>query len=134
MTDIKTLIIETANRRDWTFAQNFNGRAYALMDANWIGYFDELDDVIEFLGISVETDKAESEDKGMNEKYSETCEPKYSENCTCREIVTKERLYERLNDAIRQSEILIIKEEARLNTLIHTKRNLDEYFEDLDRK
>lgn len=67
-------------------------------------------------------------------QYSETCVPKYSENCTCREIVTKERLYERLNDAIRQSEILIIKEEARLDALRHTKRNLDEYFEDLGRK
>jgi hypothetical protein len=61
MTDIKTLIIETANRRDLTFAQNFNGREYALMDANWIGYFDILDEVIKFLGISVEADNAESE-------------------------------------------------------------------------
>lgn len=66
--------------------------------------------------------------------YSETCEPKYSENCTCREIVTKVKLYERLNDAIRHSEILIAKEEARLDVLRATKRNLDEYFEDLDRK
>jgi hypothetical protein len=70
----------------------------------------------------------------MNEKYSETCEPKYNENCTCREIVTKERLYERLNDAIRQSEVLIVKEEARLDALRATKRNLDEYLEDLGRK
>ena len=73
----------------------------------------------------------------MNKEYSETCEPKYSENsenCTCREIVTKERLYERLNHAIRQSEVLIIREQARLDTLRDTKRNLDEYFEDLDRK
>lgn len=69
-----------------------------------------------------------------DKEYSETCEPKYSENCTCREIVTKERLYERLNDAIRHSEILIVKEEARLDALRATKRNLDEYFEDLDRK
>lgn len=61
MTDIKTLIIEEANRRDLTYAQDFNGRAYALMDVNWIGYFDTLDDVIKFLGISVEADKAESE-------------------------------------------------------------------------
>ena len=65
----------------------------------------------------------------MNEQYSEPC--KYSE--CCREIVTKERLYERINDAIRQSEILIVKEEARLDALRHTKRNLDEYFEDLER-
>lgn len=48
------------------------------------------------------------------------------------DVVTKERLYERLNDAIRQSEILIVKEEARLDALRHTKRNLDEYFEDLE--
>lgn len=66
---------------------------------------------------------------------NENCVPKYSENSeTCREIVTKERLYERLNDAIRQSQIKIVKEEARLDTLMQTKRNLDEYFEDLDRK
>lgn len=61
MADIKTLIIEAADRRDLTYAQNFNGRAYALMDVDWIGYFDTLDEVFEFLGISVETDKAESE-------------------------------------------------------------------------
>ena len=64
MTYIKTLIIETANRRDLTFAENFNGRAYALMDADWIGYFDTLDDVIEYLCILLETDNAEKEDKG----------------------------------------------------------------------
>ncbi len=57
MADIKTLIIEAAHRRDLTFAQNFNGRAYALFDADWIGYFNTLDEVLEFLGI----DKAESE-------------------------------------------------------------------------
>lgn len=51
----------------------------------------------------------------------------------CRETVTKERLYERLNNAIRQSEIMIMKEEARLDTLRTTKRNLDEYFEDLEK-
>lgn len=32
MVDIKTLIIEAADRQDLTYAQNFNGRAYALMD------------------------------------------------------------------------------------------------------
>lgn len=63
MADIKTLIIEAADRRDLTYAQNFNGRAYALMDVDWIGYFDTLNEVLEFLGISVEADKAESEDK-----------------------------------------------------------------------
>ena len=55
-------------------------------------------------------------------------------NETCREIVTKERLYERINEAIKQSEITIIKEEVRLDSLRAFKRNLDEYFEDLDRK
>lgn len=54
------------------------------------------------------------------------------EKSVCREIVTKERLYERLNDAIRESQVRILKEEVRLQTLIDTKRNLDEYFEDLD--
>jgi len=51
----------------------------------------------------------------------------------CREIVTKERLYNRLNEEIKRVEILIIKEEVRLETLRATKRNLDEYFEDLAR-
>jgi hypothetical protein len=51
--------------------------------------------------------------------------------CVCREIVTKERLYERLNNAIKECEMNIMREEAKLETLIHTKRNLDEYFEDL---
>lgn len=63
---------------------------------------------------------------------SETCEPKYSE--VCRETVTKEILYERLNNAIRQSEGVIIREEARLDILRCTKRNLDEYFEDLEKR
>ena len=57
MSDIKTLIIEAAYNRDLTYAENFNGRAYALMDADWIGYFDTLDEVLEYLGISVEIDK-----------------------------------------------------------------------------
>lgn len=61
MTDIETLIIESACNRDLTYAKNFNGRAYALMDVDWIGYFDTLDEVLEFLGISVEADKTESE-------------------------------------------------------------------------
>ena len=63
MADIKTLIIEAAHRRDLTYAQDFNGRAYALMDVDWIGYFDTLDEVLEFLGISAEIDEAESEEK-----------------------------------------------------------------------
>lgn len=62
MANIKTLIIETADRLDLTYAQDFNGRAYALMDVDWIGYFDTLDEVLEFLDISVEIDGAESED------------------------------------------------------------------------
>lgn len=57
MADIKTLIIEEANKRDLTFVQNFNDRAYALMDADWIGYFDTLDEVLAFLDISVKIDK-----------------------------------------------------------------------------
>lgn len=57
MKDIDTLILEAADRRDLTYAKNFNGRAYALMDVDWIGYFDTLDEVLEFLGISVETDE-----------------------------------------------------------------------------
>lgn len=55
MTDIETLIIEEANKRDLTYAKDFNGRAYALMDVDWIGYFDTLDEVLEFLGISSDT-------------------------------------------------------------------------------
>ncbi|MCR5144780.1 MAG: hypothetical protein K6B67_05670 [Lachnospiraceae bacterium] len=62
MADIETLIIEAAHSRDLTYAQDFNGRAYALMDVDWIGYFDTLDEVLEFLDISVEIDGAESED------------------------------------------------------------------------
>ena len=68
----------------------------------------------------------------MNEKYGDTCNEE--NRAVCREIVTKERLYERLNNAIRKSEILIIKEETKLDTLRHVKRNLDEYFEDLKRE
>ena len=60
--DIEILIIEAADKRDLTYAQNFNGRAYALMDVDWIGYFDTLDEVLDFLGISVEIDKTESEE------------------------------------------------------------------------
>ena len=54
MPDIETLIIEAADRLDLTYAKDFNGRAYALMDVDWIGYFDTLDEVIEYLGISSE--------------------------------------------------------------------------------
>ena len=62
MTDIETLIIEEADKRDLTYAKDFNGRAYALMNVEWIGYFDTLDEVLDFLGISVETDKTDSEE------------------------------------------------------------------------
>ncbi len=51
-------------------------------------------------------------------------------NDTCREIVTKQRLYERLENEIRKTEITILKEEVRLETLRATKQNPDEYFED----
>lgn len=61
MSDIETLIIEAAYNRDLTYAKDFNGRAYALMDVDWIGYFDTLDEVLEFLGISVKIDEAENE-------------------------------------------------------------------------
>lgn len=67
----------------------------------------------------------------MNGKY-DTCNEK--DKAICREIVTKERLYERLNNAIKECEMTIMREETRLESLRHFKRNLDEYFEDLDRK
>ena len=67
MRDLETLIIEAAYNRDLTYAKDFNGRAYALMDVDWIGYFDTLDEVLEFLGISVEIDKVESGDKEADE-------------------------------------------------------------------
>jgi hypothetical protein len=63
MTDITTLIIKASHRKCLTFAQDFNSRAYALMDADWIGYFDTLNEILEYLDISEEIDKAESEDK-----------------------------------------------------------------------
>lgn len=53
------------------------------------------------------------------------------EKIACREIVTKERLYERLNNSIKECEMTIMREESKLDILRHTKRNLDEYFEDL---
>lgn len=52
MEDIKNLIIKEAHERGLTYAQNFNGRAYALMDADWIEYFDTLNEVLKFLDIS----------------------------------------------------------------------------------
>lgn len=54
------------------------------------------------------------------------------ENCVCREIVTKEVLYRKLNSAIEECEMTIMREEVKLDTLRHTKWNLDEYFEDLE--
>ncbi len=62
-----------------------------------------------------------------------TMNPNEKCECVCREIVTKERLYERLNNAIKECEINIMREETKLETLRYTKRNLDEYFEDLDK-
>lgn len=59
MSNIDLTIEEAADRRDLTYMQNFNGRAYALMDLDWIGYFDTLDEVLEFLDISVEIDETE---------------------------------------------------------------------------
>ncbi len=49
---LQKIIIEEANNRDLTFAKNFNGRNYALMDVDWIGYYDTLDEVKEFLDIN----------------------------------------------------------------------------------
>lgn len=64
MPDIETLIIEAADRLDLIYAKDFNGRTYALMDIDWIGYFDTLNEVIEYLGISSEEmDKVKSKDK-----------------------------------------------------------------------
>ena len=45
-------------------------------------------------------------------------------------VFNKQRLYERLENAIHQSEIIILKEEVRLETLRATKQNLDDFFED----
>lgn len=45
-------------------------------------------------------------------------------NDTCREIVTNQRLCERLENAIRQSEIILLKEKARLEILRATKQTL----------
>lgn len=56
-----------------------------------------------------------------------------SEECNkvCREIMTKERLYEKLNSTIRQSAITSVRGEARYDALMEVKRFLDDYFEDL---
>lgn len=56
-----------------------------------------------------------------------------SEKSVCREIVTKKRLYERLNNAIKECEMTIMREETKLEVLRHTKWNLDEYFEDSEK-
>ena len=53
-------------------------------------------------------------------------------NETCRDTVNKERLYDYLNVAIKQSEYKFIREEARFQTLKEVKENLDYYFEDLE--
>jgi hypothetical protein len=55
-------------------------------------------------------------------------------NKVCREPMTKERLYKKINADIRQSEISIIKGETRYDTLMDVKRALDLYFEDLNAK
>lgn len=54
-----------------------------------------------------------------------------TQKSVCRELVTKERLYERLYNELRKTELVIIREQARLDTLRETKRNLDEYFDDI---
>lgn len=55
-------------------------------------------------------------------------------NKVCREPMTKERLYEKLNSSIRRSEITIARGEASYDTLMEVKRFLDDYFEDLNLK
>ncbi len=49
--DLYKEIKEAADKQDLTFAQNYNGRNFALMDLNWIGYFDTIESVAEYLGI-----------------------------------------------------------------------------------
>ena len=53
------LIIEKATDIGLTFAKEFNGKPYALMDANWIGYFNTLDDVCDYLHISANLESKE---------------------------------------------------------------------------
>lgn len=64
MVDEKS-IMEKANDIGLTFAKNFNGKPYALMDADWIGYFNTINAVCDYLGIDYLGiyDEAESEDK-----------------------------------------------------------------------
>lgn len=59
-----------------------------------------------------------------------------SEECNkvCRELMTKDRLYERLNAALKRSEISIARGEAEYDTLMEVKRFLDQYFNDLNLK
>ncbi len=40
-----------ADKRDLTFAKNYNGYTYALMDVDWIGYFNTIDEICDFLGV-----------------------------------------------------------------------------------
>jgi len=49
----ENIIIEKANDMGLTFAKSFNGRPYALMDANWVGYFNTLEDVCDYLYIPI---------------------------------------------------------------------------------
>lgn len=50
MSNIDLTIEEVADRRDLTYMKNFNGRAYALMDLDWIGYLTHL---MKFLNFSI---------------------------------------------------------------------------------
>ena len=43
-----------ADCRDLTFAKNFNGKAYALMDLDWIGYFNSLEEICEFHALNIQ--------------------------------------------------------------------------------
>ncbi len=49
--DLYEEIEKAADKQDLTFVQDYNGRNFALMNLNWIRYFDTLEGVAEFLGI-----------------------------------------------------------------------------------
>lgn len=49
--DLYKEIEKAADNQDLTFVQDCNNHSFALMDLDWIGYFDTLEDVAEYLGI-----------------------------------------------------------------------------------
>lgn len=48
---IKRIIIKRANDADLTFAKDYGDKPYTLMNVDWIGYYDTLEDVCKTLGI-----------------------------------------------------------------------------------